>query len=96
MSAPFSPGDVVVCVDVTPRAWHTVYNRRYLRRLTKGKFYRVDAVKAHDLGLCLILAGFSHGKHAAGWHSTRFRKIEAPKSEIADRIRACKPVKVSA
>lgn len=94
MSARFSPGDVVVCRNARGPA-----RKGWLAptQLVNGAFYRVRRVwRDPDWGMCVVLADIEANTVNGGFLATRFRKIEAPKTEIADRIRACKPVKVSA
>lgn len=90
MSASFAPGDVVVCVVVglieTECCIHDGTETAPLRHV--GRVARIVPI-FHDCD-CLqvdLEDGFSG-------YTGRFRKIDAPDTEIAARIRACKPERV--
>jgi len=93
MSGDFEIGDVVVCKHIKPRGGARDWHAASLRRLSVGAFYRVTAVGpcpatgSATLGLEGVFSDHSNGR----WWAGRFRKIDAPRTEIADRIRACKP-----
>jgi len=93
MTDNFKPGDVAICV--TKRTF--VCGRGVVHRGDRapkiGQAVRVVAVRRCDDAFCGCLTIYGNG--FAGL-AVRFRKIDAPRTEIADRIRACKPIKVSA
>lgn len=88
-------GDVVVCVDTSERPLHPLVIRTGARRhLVLGRTYRVTRMWRGVSGLWFVrLAGFPHGTSTSGCDLCRFRKVEAPDTEISRRIRACKPIK---
>lgn len=72
MSAPFQPGDVVVCVDNAPN--DDTNDPGPLAWLVLRRVYRVRTV-----GLpfdCIHVVGDGLGR-GAGWQPHRFRKIDA-------------------
>lgn len=85
----FSVGDVVVCVDVTPIPLGNVM----CPYLKLGAFYRVERVWRDSGGGLIKPQGIRPGTCTGGYCCSRFRKIEAPKSEIADRIKSCRPIR---
>lgn len=84
-------GDVVRCV--TLRACDSILPITSLRI---GGIYRVTSVfpSWRGSGLALRLEGITADTISGGFGSWRFRKIDAPKSEIAQRIKACRPKRV--
>ena len=95
MSAPFAPGDVVVCVDASPPR-NIVLTP--LTSLQERATYRVTALSPSGRSVLIngemphIAVGYSK---PGGWDPYRFRKIDAADEEFAARIRACKPERVS-
>jgi hypothetical protein len=94
MSAPFAPGDVVVCEDARPCAFYpeaTVPVQGAVYRIVQARDFHdpntgntAFAVQL-DRDNCVL-----RGK--VGWYNhNRFRKIEAPDTEVARRIKAAKP-----
>lgn len=86
MTAPFAPGDVVVCVD------HDLCLRHgpvpHERPEMIGGVFKISMAQ-RSLAGCLgyvRLAGFGE-YYCIG----TLRKIEAPNTEIAQAIRACRP-----
>lgn len=81
----FDVGDLVVCVDDT--------NSRPLQRhnLKRGAYYRVTGRGVATFsGLPAITIGFPRNPR---FHISRFRKIDAPDTEVSRLIRACKPAR---
>jgi hypothetical protein len=98
MSAPFQPGDVVVCVDASP-------GRLSGRRSLKLRMvYRVSACRPSldgtPSGHVLVDGESPHGITDMGawrgWDTVRFRKVDAADEQFTARIRAYKPAKASA
>jgi hypothetical protein len=86
MSAPFAPGDVVVCVDASPaRIAMSDKGKQLVARYCKvDAVYRVEAVRL-SLGrrpgkLCLKFVGIDSEPYA-GFSASRFRKIDDEVSE---------------
>lgn len=85
----FDVGDLVVCVNALPCPVHGPVG------LGKGEFYRVRAIKT---GACkqtgFVATGIKVDRNNGPiWHHVcRFRKIDAPDTEVSRLIRACKPV----
>lgn len=80
-------GDVVVCVDDgVIDCGKTVHTGAWVRRLVT---YRISSVQTDDCG-CLT------AQTACGTEGLvrRFRKIEAPKTKLSERIRKCRPIPV--
>lgn len=98
MSSDIQPGDVVVCVPLElstcpNTSSHAAHMRAAGEKsmLKAGRLYRVDGVIPNPVdGRTLALAGLPTG---AGWCCGRFRKIDAPKSELSERIKACRPIR---
>lgn len=89
MSAPFAPGDVVVCVDAKPDRIDPL-----AARLVERAHYRVAVVGVHrDGGPAIGFRCLPSDIAGAcwGWSARRFRKIDAADEQFAARIRACKP-----
>jgi len=80
----FKVGDVAVCVDDENQVCGNP-------RVVLNRLYRIAVVI--DDG---VIPEGHDPEWLEGWAADRFRKIDAPRTEIADRIRACKPAKVSA
>ena len=90
----FDVGDLVVCVDDrTSRGSPHVEVR-------KGRAYRVAFYNAksdyhdifgHDCGKVHLAEVACDNRH--GFAAARFRKIDAPDTEVSRLIRACKPVR---
>ena len=77
MSAPFQPGDVVVCVD-----------DRDCLNIRRGAVYRVaevrcgyDIVSGESGAYGVVLAGVKTDPGYDTWHPIRFRKIDDEVSE---------------
>jgi hypothetical protein len=88
MSAPFEPGDVVVCVEDKPCP---VYGPVGIR---KGAYYRVDAVmhgRDRNTGYVATGCKVSPDDHPM-WHNVvRFRKINDEQiPEVLEAILSCK------
>jgi hypothetical protein len=86
MSAPFEPGDVVVCVDVTP---HRKFGPPDLKL---GAYYRVtDYIDPPGLGAVVRVAGADHSPAFGGFRAQRFRKINDEQyPEVLEAILSCK------
>lgn len=95
MSNDIQPGDVVVCVDTHGCDWF----------LRKGTTYRVELINpalvcevCGDDGPCIQVVGDPanalSGNEGGGYCQMQFRKIEAPKTELSERIRKCRPLPV--
>jgi hypothetical protein len=91
MSAPFEPGDVVVCVGTNmkcpPNAHYTGVNA-----LAKGRHYRVTSIWLGVSGVYGVrLAGFPHATEASGCPAPLFRKINDEQyPEVLEAILSCK------
>lgn len=57
-----------------------------------GRTYRVQRAEMWG-GLLGVDVNENIGPHEMV-HAARFRKIDAPKTEIAERIKKCRPIKV--
>lgn len=91
MSDDIRAGDVVVCVDTAPRR-----PKQNISKIRRGGYYRVTGLTVtRFLRLPAITLGVheSDGREIT-YAKDRFRKIDAPKTEISERIKACRPVKV--
>lgn len=85
MTAPFQVDDVVQCWR-DPDGW---LPGEYAR---VGKIYRVEDCEMADDGVWTInLYGDPDYDPDTGYEAAAFRKIEAPNTEIAQAIRACRP-----
>lgn len=88
MSDYFQPGDVAVCIDdglvICPEGTRHVGNEV----LKAGSVVRIGRVGYYRRDQCSCQTLFWNGGMGL---AARFRKIDAPRTEIADRIRACKP-----
>jgi hypothetical protein len=100
MSAPFEPGDLAMCVDADPEEGMGALYQVALARLIAGRVYRVTWVGPDPFASDLInvkLNGVGNADLWAPWgdrwQCRRFRKIEAPDTEISRQILACKPTK---
>ena len=85
----FQTGDVVVCVDAKPRPYSDPST------LQDGRCYRVcgAGIGPRSHRPAVLLSGYDP-RH---WFTAdRFRKIEAPKTELSERIKSCKPIPVQA
>lgn len=92
----FDVGDLVVCVDahsppkyapaMTPAEIAAVLG--YLRH---GAYYRISAIPGPRL--CRLEGGAWPQRDLGGYGVQRFRKIDAPDTEVSRLIRACKPVR---
>lgn len=95
----FAPGDVVICVDASPKPHRIFGILPPPLPISEGRIYRVREAVRRERGVGIKLWGINL---AAGpeWYDafrvSRFRKIDAPDTEISKRIRACKPMKVVA
>jgi len=99
MSEEIKAGDVVVCVDDSPPRHRYFIKRGWQFPFVAGSLHRVRALARAENGEWgLLFVGYSAGTYEKTggevvFDPSRFRKIEAPKTEVADRIRACRPNK---
>lgn len=93
MSAPFQPGDVVVCVDaVSPNRTGLVPTN-----VKAGKTYRVTCCYVGVTGdWAVTIANTLPRAGSAGFKAWRFRKIDAADEQFTAEMRACRPTKVKA
>jgi hypothetical protein len=99
MSAPFQPGDVVVCVDDRPLRWGCIGNSP-VTPLRRGSFFRVTAIVWTLEGDSILIDG--ERPHTclccdgeSGWHPERFRKIDDEVEEVfREQMRALGKPKV--
>lgn len=65
-------------------------------RMPKGTICRVSGTAmGHYNGrpsLALIINAWPHQAGRAGWEHSGFRKITAPDTDLATRIRSCRPI----
>lgn len=95
MSA-IGPGDLVAYVGRENNLCdedHRPANRKHgLHGLVRGRVYSVESItRLSACGLGLFLREVPTSNPAGLCHGI-FRKIDAPKTEIADRIKACRPL----
>lgn len=81
MSAPFQPGDVVVCVDDRRSLDFYCADQSWTVSITRGAYYRVTGIVLTIPGPALLLDG--ERPHTCsccdgenGWNPHRFRKID--------------------
>lgn len=95
----FEVGDVVVCVDVAPNANSSLpKHARALRRLQKGRTYRVASIGANG-GIndyeCIALDGVHttdiEPRWQNQWAAHRFRKVKPASAKFTAQMRALKP-----
>lgn len=99
MSEDIKAGDVVICVDDSPprRMYFVVRGWRFPFR--RGSLHRVRALAQAENGEWgLLFVGHSAGNYERTGREvvfapSRFRKLDAPKTEIFSRIRSCRPNK---
>lgn len=91
------PGDVVVCVDASSKPeWAAFYNDPFYasRLIAVGRYYYVEETshcpRTGQVGLNI---GVALPDGDMFWESVRFRKIDASKTELSERIKACRPIK---
>lgn len=90
------PGDVVVCVDAKP---HPCTSNRGMLPLKRGTIYRVarEIETAGGTRGVLLVGERPHTCSChygvGGWLPARFRKIDAPDTEISRLIKACNPIR---
>lgn len=95
MSA-IGPGDLVVCVNATPKAVWTEYLGGPYMPLRLGRHYRVCRLTTTPSGERGVeLFGVSNAVPHRGWDINRFRKLNdgTDDAELIKRIRKCKPIK---
>lgn len=96
MSDDIRAGDVVVCVDAAVLRCRGGRSLQFGHNVKRGRIYRVVGLKVSTNFLGTPMAcgclGFvmSDGSVSV---THRFRKIDAPKTELSERIKACKPIK---
>lgn len=92
MSAPFQPGDVVVCVDDRFRDGPDYVDFR--NRVVRGRVYRVEYVaQFYDGAWGVQLVGDGAGPTSA-WEADRFRKIDDEVTEdFREQLRSLKSPK---
>lgn len=73
MSAPFQPGDVVVCVDDSPDTRGNMVVARFLRRLA---IYRVEWCGLTTVGVWGVQLFGDPSTRSGAWAADRFRKID--------------------
>lgn len=83
----FDVGDLVVCVDARSRS-----GAAPLFELTEGRHYRVASSYLDSAGEPGVTLEGIQAQGAYGFFANRFRKIDAPDTEVSRLIRACKPV----
>lgn len=90
------PGDLVVCVDASPRQGFRPAPCSFLE---EGRYYLI-AFAGQFRGIPgVLLKGDPNnrmpGYEKTGWHADRFRKLndEPDNAELIARIRKCKPMK---
>lgn len=99
MSAPFQPGDVVVCVDDRPSWSNTPYQAEHCRKhLRRGAIYRVVSIVVAPSGdVGLGLSGIPNCPTPfgdTGWSAFRFRKIDDEVTEdFREQLRSLKSPK---
>lgn len=93
----FDVGDLVVCVDahsppkyVSQRA--LPYSAAAQAFLVNGRYYRVTDTDLTGEHVRLQGDPYPAGI-TGGFRAVRFRKINAPDTEVSRLIRACKPVR---
>lgn len=87
----FQVGDVVVCVDATPRG-RSPYGDS-LQRLKVRSLYRVMQALIDNYGDAAVLLESPRSSHPDGiWQANRFRKVKTADEQFTAQIRACKPV----
>lgn len=79
-------GDVVVCVDVSA---HPEKNAPAALLLRLGATYRVSRMRLNKRDKPVV---YLVGQGPRIYRTWRFRKIEAPRTELAERIMACRPI----
>lgn len=88
----FQVGDIVVCVDAESCTIAGCHSPKYGSGLKTGRYYTISGIFSDvRWGDCVTLADLIAITVNGGFLARRFRKIDAPRTEIADRIRACKP-----
>lgn len=84
----FDVGDLVVCVD----AGTAGQSGLVATELKTGQHYRVAEVYEYNDGPGVNLDGV-FTERGRGFYAWRFRKVDAPDTEVSRLIRACKPVR---
>ncbi|WP_156348468.1 hypothetical protein [Sphingomonas sp. Leaf23] len=92
----FDVGDLVVCVDAHSPAKYTPTMTpgavaAALGYLRQGAYYRISAMP--DAHLCRLEGDIWPPRDLGGYVTRRFRKIDAPDTEVSRLIRARKPVR---
>ncbi len=89
-------GDVVVCVDASPRVYLAPDQIETLRQLREGGSYRVTALveTLHGIGLCLAGVRVPVGPRGReAWNPNRFRKVQKADDKFVEQMRAIRPAK---